>query len=148
MKTCSKCSLAKSEKDFFIKDKKNNRLHAHCKDCYREHRKTYYKQHYAKYGELYRQRARDQRALLRKEFRDNMLEYLSSKECVECHENDWRVLEFDHLDPTQKSFSISQAVKLGYRWPDVKKEIKKCRILCSNCHKKHTAVQASWYKNV
>ena len=146
MKVCSKCSDAKLESEFFIKDKASGKLHAQCKECYKAHRKTFYASHYAKYGDLYRKRSQEYRMMLRTEFRNNMLEYLKDKECIICGENDIRVLEFDHVDPTKKSFAISQSVRMGYRWPDVEEEIKKCRILCSNCHKKHTADQAKWYK--
>ncbi|HCZ28806.1 TPA: hypothetical protein DHU97_03640 [Candidatus Saccharibacteria bacterium] len=148
MKTCSKCSENKDESDFFVKDKKSGRLHAHCKECYKEHRKTFYAAHYAKYGNLYRERARLRREAVKKEFRTNMLALLKKSACEVCGESDIRVLEFDHLDPTTKTFSISQAVKYGYSWSEVLNEIKKCRILCANCHKKHTAAQSKWYKNI
>ena len=75
-----------------------------------------------------------------------MLEYLSDKSCADCGESDIRVLELDHLDPTTKVFSISQAVKLGHSWNSVMNEINKCQILCANCHKKRTAQQFGWYK--
>lgn len=146
MKICSKCSISKLESDFFVKDGKTGRLHAQCKECYKLHRKTYYASHYAKYGDLYRKRSQEYRSMLRTEFRDNMLDYLKDKNCIICGESDIRVLEFDHVNPSEKAFSISQSVRLGYRWPAVQAEIKKCRILCSNCHKKHTAGQANWYK--
>lgn len=124
------------------------RLHSQCKECYKQHRKSFYAEHYAKYGDLYRQRAKIQRDNLRIEFRNNMLFLLKQSRCAICSESDIRVLEFDHLDPTKKLFGISQAVRLGYRWSDVEAEIKKCRVLCANCHKKHTASQSNWYKNV
>lgn len=95
---------------------------------------------------MYLLRAKIRRTVLRDEFRRNMLEFLSDKACIICHESDARVLEFDHIDPSKKTFSISQAVKLGYGWNKVLEEIRKCRILCANCHKKHTASQYGWYK--
>jgi hypothetical protein len=146
MRICTKCGNEKAEADFFVKDKITGRLHTQCKECYKEHRKTYHTQHYAKYHQEYLIRAKTRRTELREEFRRNMLEYLQDKACVVCNESDIRVLEFDHLDPSQKLFSISQAVRLGYRWNGVLKEIEKCRILCANCHKKHTATQYGWYK--
>lgn len=146
MKTCSKCGLEKNESEYYVKDSKSNRLHAHCKSCYREHRKTFYAKHYVMYGDSYRERARLRRAAARNEFRNKMLGYLEGKSCVICGENDIRTFELDHLDPSQKLFSISQAVRLGYKWNEVEKELLKCRILCANCHKKHTAEQYGWYK--
>ena len=147
-KVCSKCGIDKLLTNYYVKDSRSNRLHAQCKECYKEHRKTFYADHYAKYRELYRARANARRERLRKEFRENMLKYLRISECAICAEDDIRVLEFDHINPEEKSFSISQAVKLGRSWSEVEAEIKKCRVLCANCHKKHTASQANWYKNL
>lgn len=146
MKTCTKCLQGKDESEFFIKDKKTGRLHTQCKVCYKEYRKTYYTEHYAKYHKEYLLRAKIRRTTLRDQFRHNMLKYLSNEQCAVCGEADIRTLEFDHIDPSKKSFSISQAVKLGYSWESVLDEILKCRILCANCHKKHTANQYGWYK--
>lgn len=146
MRICTKCFESKDEKDYYVKDKKSNRLHTQCKQCYKEHRKTYHAEHYARYHEAYLQRAKIRRIELRGEFRQNMLEYLKDKACVVCGESDMRVLEFDHIDPSNKIFSISQAVKYGYRWHKVMDEIQKCRILCANCHKRRTASQYNWYK--
>lgn len=75
-----------------------------------------------------------------------MLEFMTGKSCVDCGEDDIRVLELDHIVPSKKKFNISQAVTLGFSWEDVLLEIKKCRILCANCHKKRTAQQFNWYK--
>ncbi len=148
MKTCSRCSKEKPESDYFVKDKKSGRLHAQCKACYKEHRRTYAAEHYLKYGDQYRERANGYRLMVRQEFRENMIKYLKDKTCIMCDESDMRTFEFDHLDPATKLFNISQAVRQGYRWPAVVMEIKKCRILCANCHKKHTATQFGWYKDL
>lgn len=124
MKKCSKCGQDKPFADYYVKDAKSGRLHAHCKLCYAQHRKTYYKKHYEKYHEAYLQRARKRRIQLRTIFRQNMLEYLTGKSCVICEESDIRTLEFAHLNPSEKTFSISQAVRLGYSWQDILLEIK------------------------
>jgi 5-methylcytosine-specific restriction endonuclease McrA len=139
MRACSKCLVEKPDGEFFIRDKKTGRLHAQCKACYRAQRQLNYSSHYAKYRDLYIRRAKNRR---------EMLSYLSNKVCNDCGESDIRVLELDHIDPTQKKFSISQAVKLGYDWNSVVEELKKCQILCANCHKKRTAAQFGWYKNI
>lgn len=44
------------------------------------------------------------------------------------------VLEFHHLDPSEKDFAI--AAKGHCRsWDSVKKELDKCVMLCANCHR-------------
>lgn len=148
MKLCTKCHQEKPDNEYFVKDKKSGRLHAQCKQCYKIHRATYYKAHYQKYHEQYLKRATKQREAKRAEYRTNMLNYLKNQKCKVCGENDIRVLEFDHIDETTKLFSISQGISKGYSWELILQEINKCQILCANCHKKRTAEQFGWYKNL
>jgi hypothetical protein len=44
-------------------------------------------------------------------------------------------LEFDHIDPAQKLFTISAFPYSVEMWW---KEVEKCRLLCRSCHKKHS----------
>ena len=48
-------------------------------------------------------------------------------------------LHFDHVNPSEKYESISK-LYTGSRIR-LKKEMKKCRVLCANCHAEHTANQ-------
>ena len=43
-------------------------------------------------------------------------------------------LEFHHLNPEAKDFSISQKANTR-SWEKVKEEINKCILVCSNCHR-------------
>lgn len=147
MKQCSKCRLDKVESEYFVKSKATGKLHAQCKLCYKEHRRSYHILHYSRYGDAYRERARLRRARIKYGLRINMLKYLQSKACIICGEDDMRVLDFDHIEPLKKEFSISSGITKGYDWEKILAEISKCRILCSNCHRKHTAIQGKWYKN-
>lgn len=148
MKICTKCSIEKAENEFFVKDNKSGRLHAQCKDCYREHRKTYANEHYLKYGDEYRERAKIRRAKVKRGLQEKLIAYLKDKACIQCGEADIRVLEFDHLDPLLKRFGIANAITDGRKWEDILAEIHKCQILCANCHKKRTAVQYGWFKAI
>lgn len=133
---------------FFFKDKRVGKLHSQCKDCHKIHRETYSAIHYAKYGDAYRLRAKIRRARIKKVLQTKMIDYLSEHPCVQCGEDDMRTLEFDHINPSLKSFGISKAITDGRNWGEILLEIKKCRVLCANCHKKHTATQNGWYKNI
>lgn len=146
MKKCTKCQDWKETSEYFFKDKSKGRLHAQCKVCYKAQRAITYTKHYALYGEAYRDRAKARRIRYKQNFHAKMLEYLADKNCEHCGESDNRVLEFDHINPLTKSFSVSQALRYGYSWPETLVEIAKCRILCANCHKKRTALQFNWYK--
>ncbi len=148
MKECVKCHKNLPVESFYVKDGKTGRRHTQCKDCYKAYRSAYYAATYPFKRKEYQARARKYRAKVRKIFRENMLNYLRDKSCVLCGENDIRTFEFDHINPIDKHFSISQTVRLGRSWEEVENEINKCRILCANCHKKHTSTQANWYKEV
>ena len=54
------------------------------------------------------------------------------------------MLHFDHLDPNEKSFTISRRID-ALSLSRIIKEISKCRVLCANCHMKHTAKQMDWH---
>ena len=148
MKVCTKCGQAKSETEYFVKDKKTKRLHAQCKACCKERRASYYAAHYGKYGDLYRVRAKKRRVLVKKRLQSKMLIYLEDKSCWQCGEGDPRVLDFDHINPATKSFGISNGITDGRKWSSILTEISKCVILCANCHRKRTAAQQGWYRNI
>jgi len=53
--------------------------------------------------------------------------------CEHCgYREDARALQFDHIDPATKSFTIGSSSHLA--WERVVAEIAKCRVLCANCH--------------
>lgn len=146
-KICNSCNELKSDKDFFFRDKSKNKLHSQCKTCYVEKRKANYKKHYHKYGDAYRQRAIDRKRIVKAGLRANMLEYLADKSCTICGISDIRVLDFDHVDPKTKEFSVAKGLSNLYTWDRIIVEIGKCRILCANCHRIVTSGQQQWYKN-
>ncbi len=72
-----------------------------------------------------------------------LLTFFETHPCVDCHETDSSVLEFDHLG--NKAFNISQ----GFRdraWGEVLAEIDKCEVRCANCHRQRTAETRGWYR--
>lgn len=147
MKTCSVCAISKSESEYYLKNKNDGKLHAQCKQCYSVKRKFFAQEHYARYGEEYRQRARIRKRNLKKLRQEQLANYLSGKACEDCGFSDIRALEFDHIDPEIKRFGIARAITDCYKWELIIEEIKKCRILCSNCHRIRTARQFKWNKN-
>ncbi len=61
------------------------------------------------------------------------VDYLGGK-CENCDTKDVECLEFHHKDPTKKDFMISAFYMSAYE--NIKDELDKCNLLCSNCHKK------------
>ena len=103
---------------------------------YRDHerQKEAQRQHYRDNKDEYRDRDKRTRKQRKQWFFD---EVLSKVKCGICGENHPAVLDFHHRDPNEKEGSISAMVN-GFRPKAlIMKEIKKCDVLCSNCHRKH-----------
>lgn len=147
MKVCTVCKLEKTNNDFYFRDKATNKLHSQCKLCYSEKRRKLWKIYYYKHGSKYRENANLRNKKLKDKLRHQMMQYLSDKSCVICGVSDPRILEFDHINPKMKSFSISRAITNVLSWETILNEIEKCQVLCANCHKIKTAEENDWYRH-
>jgi hypothetical protein len=142
-KTCTKCKTVYGEP---LSDHFNKKLSAldgyqyHCKSCIRDFhiqhyldRKNYYKEKAVKHNDIYKLRSLQ-----------FMIDYLKEHPCVDCGETDPIVLEFDHLG--NKDYAVSEMRCASLE--KISKEIAKCEIRCCNCHRKKTAKQLGWYKDI
>lgn len=50
------------------------------------------------------------------------------------------IFDFHHLDPKAKEMALNLH-KMGWAWATLLKELDKCCILCSNCHRKQHSAQ-------
>lgn len=110
VKLCKRCSIIKSV-DNFYKRRKGFDISTYCKPC-------------TNIQTINRQR----------KFKEKCIKYKGSC-CQMCNYKKYNgALEFHHLDPTKKDFSISSAkhTKFDNR---IIIELDKCILLCSNCHK-------------
>jgi len=73
-------------------------------------------------------------------------EYLFKHPCVDCGEKDLVVLEFDHVKGTKKE-SICRIIQKG-SMSRLSKEIKKCVVRCSNCHRRRHAKANGFYRSI
>lgn len=81
---------------------------SYCKECYNEKRKA-----------------------KRNELKKRAVAALGGK-CQCCgYDRCLSALEFHHLDPKEKDFELSGKMS----WERIELELKKCVLLCSNCHK-------------
>lgn len=61
--------------------------------------------------------------------------YKKTLKCQECGLQDHRVLEFHHGDDNKEA-NVSDWVSSGRRSTEnIEREIKKCKVLCANCHR-------------
>jgi hypothetical protein len=60
--------------------------------------------------------------------------------CLTCgYKKSSDALQFDHLDITTKVREISRMSACSFTV--LKNEMRKCRVLCANCHAEHTETQ-------
>lgn len=71
----------------------------------------------------------------RKNSKLRMLEAMGGK-CNICHyDRCVDALEFHHLDPSKKDFGVGKVRRNPKKWSLIIEELKKCILLCSNCHR-------------
>jgi len=110
MKHCPRCKTEKSLVDFYQRRGKKGGS-VYCRPCTNEQA-------------IERQRG----------FKQKCVEYKGG-ECEECKYNTYiGALEFHHIDPLTKKFTLATR-KLTSFSEEIKQELDKCLMLCSNCHR-------------
>jgi len=105
----------------------------------------YHRRYYHRQSQEWKTRKKELQKRRRRDLVDRVREYLSEHPCSECEEADIFVLDFDHIDRDNKHLAISDMLRLGYGLKRIMEEIGKCRVLCANCHRRHTRTQMGWY---
>jgi len=102
----------------------------------KEQSKKSYQKNKEKYQKYYQSNA----AKLKRNARNYELKRLSEFEqwkrtlsCSKCGENHPACIEFHHVDPSKKEKTISY---LRNSKKKLQEELKKCIVLCANCHRK------------
>lgn len=88
---------------------------------------------YEKYQAENRQRTRDRHAK-----RTEFVNRLKMKPCADCgvQYNPW-VMQFDHVRG-DKVTCVSRMRQLSFSIDEIKAEVAKCEVVCSNCHHERT----------
>ena len=107
---------------------------SHIGPCIREHW----------YTDKAKKNQRKQKAKQKKQNSDRNRNFVSRyKKLVGCILCGWNKctwgLHFDHINPHDKTRDISKMMGAGRS--ELKKEIRKCRLICANCHSIHTQQQ-------
>jgi hypothetical protein len=125
MITCFRCHELLDESNFH---KRKNGHQSMCKEC----RKSYIKTHYESNKEKYKKNIKEAKLNNAQFIRD----LKSTTPCKDCGKVfPYYVMDFDHL--TDKKFNIARSVRVkGIN--QIKEEISKCDIVCSNCHRVRT----------
>ena len=93
----------------------------------REYKRRWYQENKAKHISYVRNREVGMEAWFRR--------YKETLSCEVCGENHPACLDFHHIDPSLKKFSVS-AKRDRPSLKQLQEEIAKCQVLCANCHRK------------
>lgn len=127
-KTCSRCKLTKSVDEFPKNKSKKDGLSYYCKICQR----VYTSSHYSNNKEYYVKRAKKRN---QKVF-EKVKKIKENTPCADCGKKyPYYVMDFDHQ--FGKKFTISSSCK-AVSEKKLREEIKKCEVVCSNCHRERT----------
>lgn len=115
--TCAECNETKSLTEFYVSKKHGKKVPwSYCKIC-----------------------SRSQSNKSRESGKSLAVQYKGGK-CSNCGYNRCEsALDFHHMDPSKKEHEINILIKNRVQFDSLKKELDKCVLLCSNCHREHHA---------
>ena len=97
-----------------------------------EYRRKYRREWYKKNKESEKKHVKRRKLEIKKWFKN----YKKSLFCKKCSEKHPATLDFHHKSKNEKEREIGFMVNDGYSIKKIKQEIKKCEVLCANCHRK------------
>lgn len=131
-KWCNSCKI-NLPYEYFNK-KHGCKLQPYCRECGKVHSKNYYRQNQKHQIKQIKTRKKKYKEVLF----DNLWDLFCKSGCAKCGIKNPVVLEFDHIERASKKENISKMLQKVNTWEGIKKELDKCQILCSNCHKMKT----------
>jgi hypothetical protein len=127
VKICSRCKEEKEESDF--NKKTGKRLQPYCKNCQHiNHSEWYEKNKENRQKRIYERKKEITRWL-------STIKEEKKLECSICGENRLPVLDFHHRNSEEKDYNIHEMANRGFSRKNILKEIEKCDVVCSNCHR-------------
>jgi len=96
-----------------------------------EKRRARMREHYRNNKASYRTRDTNRR----KHIRELIRSIKRGKVCANCGFADPRALDFHHTNPENKIAEVSQLYSHRYSDKKILDEVKKCILLCANCHR-------------
>lgn len=127
MKVCSTCKMEKDLSEFAKNPQKKDGLNYKCKEC----QKRYFKKHYEKNKQYYVDKSAKRKKANAEKNRE-LKAKLKSDGCCLCGEKHPATLDFHHMG--EKTFTIARKTQVSHG--RMKRELDKCIVVCSNCHRK------------
>jgi hypothetical protein len=126
---CSREKVWKPKSEFNYQNKELGILQDVCRDCQQE----LVRNRYANNPERARAINRISALNAREVAREYVYQYLLKNPCIDCGETNVLVLTFDHVSGDKK-LGVSEMVGRSWGIETIKAEIRKCVVVCFNCH--------------
>jgi hypothetical protein len=111
-KVCTKCHQELPITDFNYRNKAKGTRRSECKYCHTKYMRDKYQE----------------KKVIVQQWKTELC-------CAKCGESRGYVLDYHHIDPSQKEDTIARMISNNYTLDKVKQEIEKCICLCANCHR-------------
>lgn len=125
---CTKCNINKDIEEFPFRNKQKGTRNTVCRVCQREYTKKYYYLN----RDISIERVKNRRKEIETWFRDLKKTF----KCSVCGESCWVCLDLHHINPSEKERTVMQLVHRCCSKEMILKELSKCIVVCSNCHRK------------
>lgn len=127
-KICSKCKINKSLEDFNFRSREHNSRHSYCRECGKMLTRNHYKNNKPQYLKRNLEAYRKRKDFVRE---------MKNRPCADCGiQYPFYVMDFDHREDEVKEYHLNQVDRLTMK--TLKREIAKCDVVCSNCHRERT----------
>ena len=153
-KICGKCGKELPLTEFYRDYRREGRYKPICKACWAIRKKEYKEKNRERiaesdrrYYEANKAKINQRKSRWQKENRERVTEQQRVRRengnklllqlktpCVKCGEARSWVIQFHHINPSEKMFEITIETVLCKKQEAVKKEVSKCACLCANCH--------------
>ena len=128
LRVCTRCKEPKALSEFTKKKATKDGLNYRCKVCTR----AMVKSHYDRNKKYYLDKARRN-----EKYRVEYIRKLKDSPCADCGKKyHYCQMDFDHIKGT-KEFNIATEYK-NISFARLNKELDKCELVCSNCHRLRT----------
>lgn len=128
MKHCSKCGVVKVLSSFTKNKSRKDGYNSFCRDCH----KQYTRKHYEANKDYYKIKAKNRT----KNLVEKYWKIKESTPCADCGiKYPHYVMDFDHL--SDKIENVSVLIRSASS-EILEEELKKCELVCSNCHRERT----------
>lgn len=136
LKKCSNCLQELKLEDFYVRKSglRSGQFYEKCKECMKSRGRNYYQANRDRQLKLALNRRH--RSYLEK--RRFLIKYKNRK-CADCGiKYPFYVMDLDHRDFRSKVNNVSSMFTHNWSLDKIKTEVKKCDVVCANCHRIRT----------